>query len=222
MATTDQGRSERGNDDTIRIALIDDHRLLVDSLAAAIDAQDDLTVVGTAGSIAEALPLLSRTLPHVVLLDLRLDGDDAVGSIPSLAQASGGAKVVLLTATHDRRHAARAIEAGASGYLTKQQPLPELLAGIRSVWRGHATVDPSLLGGVLEQLSGTDPTRLTSRELEVLRMLHAGHPAERIARELHIAPNTVRNHVQRILTKLGASSRLEAVAIARRDGLITD
>jgi DNA-binding NarL/FixJ family response regulator len=222
MAPPDLGHGGDGTAEAIRLVLIDDHRLLLDSLATAIGGQDDLQVVGTAESVHAALPVLERTRPDIVLLDLRLAGDDAVASIPTVARAAGGAKVVLLTATHDRRHAARAIEAGAAGYLTKQQPLPELLAGIRSVWRGHATVDPSLLGGVLEQLSGSDPTRLTTRELEVLRMLHAGHPADRIARELHIAPNTVRNHVQRILTKLGATSRLEAVAIARRDGLIED
>jgi DNA-binding NarL/FixJ family response regulator len=209
-------------DAPIRLVLVDDHRLLIDSLASAIDAQADLEVVGSAATIVEAEAVIERTRPDIVLLDLRLEGDDSIVSIPRLSKLAGAPKIVLLTATHDRRHAARAIEAGASGYLTKQQPLPELLAGIRSVWRGHATVDPTLLGGVLEQLSGVDPTRLTQRELEVLRMLHAGHAAERIARDLHIAPNTVRNHVQRILTKLGATSRLEAVAIARRDGLLDD
>jgi DNA-binding NarL/FixJ family response regulator len=222
MTPPESGHRAGDVDGPVRLVLIDDHRLLLDSLATAIDAQDDLRVVGTAESLAQALPVLERTRPDIVLLDLRLAGDDSVASIPAVVRAAAGAKVVLLTATHDRRHAARAIEAGATGYLTKQQPLPELLAGIRSVWRGHAAVDPSLLGGVLEQLSGSDPTRLTARELQVLRMLHAGDPAERIARELHIAPNTVRNHVQRILTKLGATSRLEAVAIARRNGLIDD
>jgi DNA-binding NarL/FixJ family response regulator len=222
MAPPISGQDAPASPDAIRIVLVDDHRLLLDSLAAAIGAQDDLEVVGTAGTVDEAAVVIERSRPDIVLLDLRLDGDDAVASIPRLARLGGSPKIVLLTATHDRRHAARAIEAGAAGYLTKQQPLPELLAGIRAVWRGQATVDPSLLGGVLEQLSGSDPTRLTGRELEVLRMLHAGHAAERIARDLHIAPNTVRNHVQRILTKLGATSRLEAVAIARRDGLVED
>lgn len=222
MTPSEPRPPESGATTTIRLVLVDDHRLLIDSLVGAIQAHDDLEVVGTAGSIGEALGVVERCRPDVVLLDLRLDGDDAVSSIGRLVEAGGGSKVVLLTATHDRRHAARAIEAGASGYLTKQQPLPELLAGIRAVWRGQATVDPSLLGGILEQLSGGDPTRLTARELEVLRMLHAGHAAERIARQLHIAPNTVRNHVQRILTKLGATSRLEAVAIARRDGLLDE
>lgn len=222
MAPPESGLHGSADTVPIRIVLIDDHRLLLDSLAAAIDAQSDLEVVGSAGTIDDAVAVLERTRPDVVLLDLRLAGDDSIASIPRLAAVGGSPKIVLLTATHDRRHAARAIEAGAVGYLTKQQPLPELLAGIRTAWRGHATVDPSLLGGVLEQLSGSDPTRLTARELEVLRMLHAGHPADRIARDLHIAANTVRNHVQRILTKLGATSRLEAVAIARRDGLLED
>ncbi|MCB1001861.1 MAG: response regulator transcription factor [Acidimicrobiales bacterium] len=222
MTPSEPRPPESGTTTAIRLVLVDDHRLLIDSLVGAIQSHDDLEVVGTAGSIADALVVVERCRPDVVLLDLRLGGDDAVSSIGRLVEAGGGSKVVLLTATHDRRHAARAIEAGASGYLTKQQPLPELLAGIRAVWRGQATVDPSLLGGILEQLSGGDPTRLTARELEVLRMLHAGHAAERIARQLHIAPNTVRNHVQRILTKLGATSRLEAVAIARRDGLLDE
>ncbi len=205
---------------TIRVLLVDDHRVLLDSLASAIAAQDDLEVVGTAGTVADALASAQRTAPDVVLLDLRLDADDTVAAIPKLAGTRSSPKVVVLSASRDRRHAARAIEAGAAGYLTKQQPLHELLAGVRSVARGQAALDPSLLGGLLDQLSRPDPSALTARELEVLRRLSEGHDPHKIATELHIAPNTLRNHVQRILTKLGASSRLEAVAIARRDGLL--
>lgn len=204
----------------IRVLLVDDHRVLLDSLAAALGAQDDLDVVGAASTIDDAVALGAKTEPDLVLLDLRMDGDDAVASIPRFTALPSRPKVVLLSAAHDRRHAARAIEAGASGYLTKQQPLHELVTGIRSAARGHGAMDPSLLSGVLSQLSQHDPTRLTRKELEVLHLLAQGYDAAKIGKQLYIAQNTVRNHVQRILTKLGASSRLEAVAIARRDGLL--
>lgn len=206
----------------VRILLVDDHRVLLDSLASAIAGQTDLRVVGTAGTVADALASAHKLQPDVILLDLRLDADDSIDVIPKLAAVASRPRIVVLSASRDRRHAARAIEAGAAGYLTKQQPLHELLAGIRSVSRGQAALDPSMLGGLLSHLSRPDPTALTRRELEVLHRLHEGHDAGRIASEMHIAPNTLRNHVQRILTKLGASSRLEAVAIARRDGLLDD
>ena len=209
-----------GTEDAIRILLVDDHRVLLDSLAAAIGAQPDLDVVGMAATVDEALEIGRRAMPDIVLLDLRLEGDDTIVSIPRFAALASTPKVVLLSAAHDRRHAARAIEAGAAGYLTKQQPLHELLAGIRAVARGQAAMDPSLLSGVLTHLSQSDPTRLTRKELEVLHLLAQGLDAPKIGAQLFIAANTVRNHVQRILTKLGASSRLEAVAIARRDGIL--
>lgn len=208
--------------DEVRVLLVDDHRILLDSLASAIATQSDLHVVGTAGTITEALAAARKFEPHVILLDLRLEADDSIDAIPQLLALASHPKVVVLSASRDRRHAARAIEAGAAGYLTKQQPLHELLAGIRAVSRGQAALDPSMLGGLLSHLSRPDPTALTRRELEVLHRLHEGHDAGRIAAEMHIAPNTLRNHVQRILTKLGASSRLEAVAIGRRDGLLDD
>jgi len=207
-------------DDATRILLVDDHRVLLDSLAAAIGAQSDLTVVGMAATVREALEVGRKARPDIVLLDLRLEGDDTIASVPQFVALASRPKVVLLSAAHDRRHAARAIEAGASGYLTKQQPLHELLAGIRAVARGQAAMDPSLLSGVLTHLSQSDPTRLTRKELEVLHLLAQGLDASKIGAQLFIAANTVRNHVQCILTKLGASSRLEAVAIARRDGLL--
>ena len=207
-------------DHRVRILLIDDHRILLDSLAAAIGAQDDLVVVGTASTIAAGLAAAERHRPAIVLLDLRLDQDDSLDAIPRFTGLAHRPQVVVLSASRDRRHAARAVEAGAAGYLTKQQPLHELLAGIRAVSNGHASIDPTLLGGVLSQLSRPDPTSLTRRELEVLHRLAEGQDAGRIASEMHIAPNTLRNHVQRILNKLNASSRLEAVAIARRDGLL--
>lgn len=208
--------------DEVRILLVDDHRVLLDSLSIAIAGQADLHVVGTASTPADAVAAAAKLHPDVVLLDLRLDAADATDVIPKLLAAASRPKVVVLSASRDRRHAARAIEAGAAGYLTKHQPLHELLAGIRAVARGQAALDPSMLGGLLSHLSRPDPTALTRRELEVLHRLHEGHDAARIAAEMHIAPNTLRNHVQRILTKLGASSRLEAVAIARRDGLLDD
>lgn len=207
-------------DDRVRVLLIDDHRMLLDSLAAAIGSHDDIVVVGTAGTLSSGLAAAERHRPDIILLDLRLERDDSLEAIPRFTGLPHRPKVVVLSASRDRRQAARAIEAGASGYLTKQQPLHELLAGIRAVAHGHASIDPSLLGGVLSQLSRPDPTSLTRRELEVLHRLADGQDAGRIASEMHIAPNTLRNHVQRILNKLNASSRLEAVAIARREGLL--
>jgi DNA-binding NarL/FixJ family response regulator len=214
--------TEDGLHQPIRVLLIDDHRMLLDTLSTAIAAQDDLVVVGTASTVEDGLAAAKRLSPEVILLDLRLDEHDTVAFIPALTALRPTPKVVVLSAARDGRNATRAVEAGAAGYLTKQQPLHELLAGIRSVVRGHAALDPDLLGGVLNRLARPDPSELTRREIEVLHRLAKGHDASKIADEMHIARNTLRNHVQRILTKLGASSRLEAVAIARRDGLLTE
>ena len=108
--------------------LVDDHRLLVETLAGAMKDQDDLEVVGTASTATEALRAALDAAPDVVLLDLRLDNQDTVDLIPRLVSVPSRPKVVVLSAARDRRHAARALEAGAVGYLTKQQPLQELFA----------------------------------------------------------------------------------------------
>ncbi|MEZ5250730.1 MAG: response regulator transcription factor [Ilumatobacteraceae bacterium] len=222
MTPSEPRPPESGTTTAIRLVLVDDHRLLIDSLVGAIQSHDDLEVVGTAGSIADALVVVERCRPDVVLLDLRLGGDDAVSSIGRLVEAGGGSKVVLLTATHDRRHAARAIEAGASGYLTKQQPLPELLAGIRAVWRGQATVDPSLLGGILEHRAAAIPHGSLFAKLRrcaccTPAMPPSGSPASSTSH-----PTRCATTCSSILTCSARISRLSVVAIARRDGLLDE
>jgi len=207
---------------TVRLVLVDDHELLLDSLCQTLGAESDFVVVGSALTLEAGLATAARTEPDIVVLDLRLDDNDAVSSISHFAALPSRPKVVILSAAHDRRSATRALEAGAAGYLTKQQPLVELLAGLRGIARGRTVLDPSLLGGVLREYSDKDPTRPTAREHEVLLLLAQGFDAARIGEQLNIATNTVRNHIQRILTKLGATNRLEAVARARAAGILDE
>jgi len=202
------------------VFVVDDHRILVDTLVPALDAQEGVEVVGQAGDVATALAKLRGSPADVVLLDLRLEGQETVPDIASFAALPHPPAVVVLTGNGDRRSAARALEAGAAGYLVKDEPLDVVVQSVRAAARGETPISPTMLSGVLRELAGTGGGPLTSRELGVLRLLAEGKGVQEIADELIISFNTTRNHIQRILGKLGARSRLEAVVKARADGLI--
>lgn len=209
-----------GPEPSPRLLVVDDHVMFAEALADSLSRRGGFDVVGVATSVAAAVRLAERTQPGVVLLDLSLGGDDPYAAIPRLAGLPGHPQVVVLTASHDRRHAARAIAAGASGFLTKDLSLDALVEGIRAVASGRTAISPTMLGEVLRELSQVSHPLLTPRELEVLRLLAAGHAPAEMAPILGISTNTARNHVQRILTKTGSRNRLEAVARAREQGLL--
>jgi DNA-binding NarL/FixJ family response regulator len=204
-----------------RVAIVDDHLIVAEGLARIIAAEPDLEWVGIASTLAEALPLVERTSPDVVLMDFHLpDGDGSQGTRDVLALRPT-TKVMMLSGAHGDDLAARAIEAGCSGFLKKTRSASDIVTAIRAVARGELVVSAQELVGAIERFrSGAVAEGLTTREREVLRHLARGQSNEDIAKDLFVSLHTIRNHVQNILTKLNAHSKLSAVAIATRLGIL--
>lgn len=171
---------------------------------------------------AAALEAALTTNPDVVLMDYRLPDGDGVDAARKIKRDRPDTKVVMLTAVSDDTVLSQAIQAGCSGYLTKDHTVDELILAVRAAYNGEALISPAMLSRLLDRLSdrsrpGSD---LTARETEVLRLLADGRSNQAIAKALDIRLATVRNHVQRVIEKLHAHSKLEAVAVALRLGLI--
>ncbi|QKV80933.1 response regulator transcription factor [Amycolatopsis sp. Hca4] len=204
----------------VRVLLVEDHDMVAEALQLALDRADGITVVGRARSRAEAVADVLAHAPDVVLLDRRLADGDALGIVAQLG--AGGARVLVLTGDATPAIAVQVAKAGGAGLLLKSSQLGVLETAVRDVAAGGVVFDPDLLSDVFDRLTGrsTGGTALTARERETLDLLAEGATTEEIGRRLGVSRNTTRNHVQRVLEKLGARSKLEAVAVARREGLI--
>jgi DNA-binding NarL/FixJ family response regulator len=211
-----------GRVQAVRVVIVDDHAVFAEALSAALDAVDDLTTVGTAYSLAEAFALVEETNPDVAVVDYRLPDGRGSELITKLRDQGSDVRVVILTASADEVAFLDALDAGCAGYVTKDRPLVDVVDSVRAAAGGELAVSPTLLGRVLPQLRRDEAARstLTAREREILELVADGVPNKTIAVQLSLRLNTVRNHVQNVLTKLGAHSKLEAVAIATRSGLI--
>lgn len=196
--------------------------MVAEAIGLALDQADGITVVARAHSIAEARTQARRHRPDVVVLDRRLPDGDAIDAIADLNAA--GARVLVLTADANAVVATRIARAGGAGLVLKSSRLDELETVVRRLAAGEAAFSPGLLAEVLEQLTGRAAgpagNPLTARERQTLVLLAAGASTDEIGERLGVTRNTVRNHVQRVLDKLDARSKLEAVAIARREGLL--
>jgi DNA-binding NarL/FixJ family response regulator len=210
---------------TTSVALIDDHQTLLDLLSFAIEAEDDLAVVGTATTAAEGQRLVERTRPDVVLLDFVLPDRDGLAVAAVLARDHPGTRVVMLTAAQDADLITRAAAVGAAGFVMKSGSLVQVLNTIRSARKGSMIVDPVFLAMLgrpdRRPADGSPPgPMLTPRELDVVELLGRGKDARTIARELSISLNTCRGYVKNALAKLDSHSQLEAVVKARQLGLL--
>jgi DNA-binding NarL/FixJ family response regulator len=209
--------------ETIGVLLVDDHRMFGESLARLLADEPGIDVLAVATSGAEALKLASALRPKVVLLDQEMPDRDGISVAAELKSKDPDVMVVMLTSSTDDRVLLGAIEAGCSGFLTKDRAAAEVAETVRVAAAGEAVIAPAMLARLLPQLNrphqalGSD---LTEREIEVLRLMALGHANKTVARDLTLSVHTVRNHVQSILTKLGAHSKLEAVSIAVREKLI--
>ncbi|MFL6122092.1 response regulator [Actinophytocola sp.] len=202
-----------------RVVLVEDHDMVAEAMALAMQRADDIEIVARARSIATALTEVRKYSPDVVLLDRRLPDGDAIDAIGALSEL--GARVLMLTGEATSTVAARVAEAGGSGLVLKSAGLDELEDAVRRVADGEAVFGAEFLAGVLSRLTGrTRSATLTARERQTLGLLADGASTSQVAERLGVAVNTARNHVQRVLEKLGARSKLEAVAIARREGLL--
>jgi DNA-binding NarL/FixJ family response regulator len=208
--------------DAIRVLVVDDHGLVAETLKATLSEQEGITVVGLAHTGQEGIDLAMSLTPDVALVDFRLPDMSGADVIRALTQKVPGCRCVVLTGSGQDRALLDSLDAGAIGFLTKHQRFSEVVAAVRAAAIGEASVSPALLGRVLPVLrSGSDPGKLTPREREVLELMAAGRPNSEIAEALFVSINTVRNHVGNILAKLGARTRVEAVAIATREGVVT-
>jgi DNA-binding NarL/FixJ family response regulator len=207
----------------IRVLICDDHVVVAQALAMLLGARADIEVVGVAGSVAEVCQLASASSPDVILMDYALPDGDGVAATAAIKALQPEVKVVMLTAFLDEEVLVAAIEAGCSGYVTKYKGAEELVTAVRLAAEGEALVSADMLARLLPRLRRSHHGlgwNLTPRERQVLELLAEGDTKEVIASRLFVSTNTVRNHIQNILTKLGAHSRLEAVAAAAREGLL--
>jgi DNA-binding NarL/FixJ family response regulator len=204
------------------VVIVDDHSMVADGLAALIRECDDLDVRGTASSVASGIALVERTHPDVVLMDYHLPDGDGGAATAAIKTRWPETVVIMLTGSGAQEALAKAIEAGCSGFLVKEVSGLDLAAAIRAAVRGEIVIHATSLQGALPSLAHRPhPIHdLTIREIEILQRLGRGASTQQLTTELFLSVHTVRNHVQNIVTKLGAHSRLEAVAIALREGII--
>lgn len=198
----------------IRILIAEDQTMVLGALAALLDLETDLEVVGRARDGREALRLAAELDPDVVLTDIEMPSMTGLELAAELKRQGRRARVVILTTFARSGYLRRALEAGAVGYLLKDAPSERLAESIRRVHAGLRAVDPELAAAAWDE-----PDPLTDRERQVLRLAgEEGLSTARIAGEIHLAEGTVRNYLSEAISKLGAANRVEAARIARQKG----
>jgi DNA-binding NarL/FixJ family response regulator len=211
----------------IRVLVADDQEMVREGFSALLDAQPDITVVGSAGDGVAAVGEVRRLRPDVVLMDVRMPEMDGLTATRLLADDP--VKVLVLTTFDLDDYVYEALRAGASGFLLKHAPASELLAAVRVVARGEALLAPSVTKRLIEDFVKAQPVRvvkpaalgaLTERETEVLRLIAQGLSNTEIAAHLVLAEQTVKTHVSRVLMKLGLRDRAQAVIAAYESGLV--
>jgi DNA-binding NarL/FixJ family response regulator len=212
-----------GPNNKIRVLVTDDHAMFAQGVVRSLQEHDDIVVVGTAGSVEESVAAARMHKPDVVLMDYELPDGTGVDAAERIKTELPETKVVMVTSYTDETVLVRAIEAGCSGYVTKHKVIEEVVSAVRAAAAGEALISPAMLARLLPKLRPTKRgvgADLTSREIEVLTLLAEGLANQSIADKLVISVHTVRHHVQNIITKLQAHSKLEAVATAAREGII--
>lgn len=212
----------------IRILVVDDHPIVREGLAAVLEDQPDFTVVGAAGSIAEALAVAARTQPDVALTDLELGDEDGVTLVAQLAATHPALRAIAFTAYDTDERVLGAIRAGAKGYLMKGAPVEEIAAAVRTVFGGGSALAPRVAAKLVAAVSAPErhsdngrgaAEHLTEREREVLRLVAQGMANKQIAQALSIAERTVKFHLSSLFLKLGADNRAQLAALAVQRGL---
>jgi DNA-binding NarL/FixJ family response regulator len=205
---------------TTKIEIVDDHFLFADALGSVIRGLPEYEVAGIAQSGAQAISIARTAQPDIVLLDYHLPGYDAADLIPRLRQLSPGVRIVILTSDTTDATLSRGVRAGVEGYITKERALDDVLDALRTVAGGERYLSDEQVARTQALAAEGSGEALTERELGILRLVAQGKDSQAIADELTISANTVRTHLQNIFSKLGAHSKLEAVATATARGLL--
>jgi two-component system response regulator DevR len=207
----------------IRVLIIDDHSMFADSLARLLSDDDDITIVGIARDGTEGVHFAVELEPDVALIDYRLPDRDGVAVAGEIRRLAPGVRLVMLTGATNDRVLLAAVEAGCSGLLTKDRAAAEVTEAVRRAASGASLIAPGDLARLFATVGGawhSIGSDLTDREREIFSLLARGRTNPAIAIELHLSIHTIRNYVQTILTKLGAHTKLEAVATGIREGVI--
>lgn len=215
----------------IRIVLVDDQAMVRAGFRMILESEPDITVVGEADDGAEAIEVVARSAPDVVLMDVRMPRMDGIEATRRITAATGGARILILTTFDLEDHVYAALRAGASGFLLKDAPAQQLIDAVRVIAAGDALLAPSVTRLLIEEVSrrpAVDPLTvapgiadLTEREAEVLRLIARGLSNAEIAHELYLGEATVKTHVGRVLTKLDLRDRVQAVVVAYESGVVT-
>jgi DNA-binding NarL/FixJ family response regulator len=211
--------SPRAGGSVITVLIADDHPVVRQGIAVLLSVQEDIEVTGEAADGEAALQLAGTLQPDVLLLDLKLPVLDGVGVLEGLAARSAATRALVLTSAADKAQVARAMQAGAAGFLYKDVDPDALVRAIRSVHDGHtllAATAAELLTGGPQGPDGRGIGALTSREREVLSLLADGRSNREIARALGVSEKTVKSHVSSVLAKLGVADRTQAAVLAVR------
>ena len=203
-----------------KVLLVDDHPVVREGLRGMIDAEADLTVVGEAGSGAEAIVMAESLQPDVILMDLRMPDVDGVTATERILALLPGTRIVVVTTYESDTDILRAVEAGAAGYLLKDASRAELAEAVRDAARGKTVLAPTVADRLVRFVRQPSSVALSTREIEVLGLVSTGKTNAEIGRELHISEATVKTHLLRTFNKLGVSDRTAAVTTAMSMGLL--
>ena len=228
MVDLEQGPKAGG--EPIRVAVVDDQELFRRGLTMLLGVEDDIEVVGEAGDGVAATELAASAVPDVILMDVRMPKRSGIEACVAIKEVAPTARIIMLTVSDEEADLYDAVKNGASGYLLKDSSIDEVAQAVRLVADGQSLISPSMASKLLTEFVALEkrvnekhqypsPT-LTSRELEVLKLVAKGMSNREIADDLYISENTVKNHVRNILEKLHLHSRMEAVIYAVRERLL--
>ncbi len=201
----------------ITVLVVDDHPMIRDGIAGAVNGEPDMTLVGEATNGQEAIDAFRLHRPDITLMDLQMPGVGGTEALQSIRSEFTTARIIVLTTYGGDAQAVRALRAGAQGYLLKSMLRKDLLHTIRLVHSGKRCIPPEIAERIAEHF---DQDALTAREIDVLRLVANGHSNKITAQRLSISEDTVKNHMSNILSKLTANDRTHAVTIAIRRGFL--
>jgi DNA-binding NarL/FixJ family response regulator len=223
---------DQGRPAPVRVLVVDDQRLIRDGVASLLAIQPGIMVVGTAADGRLAVDAARTLAPDVILMDVRMPNMDGVEAVAILRHQAPGCRVIMLTTFDDEEYVIEALRAGATGYLLKDLPAAELASAVRLAHAGVSQLDSSVAQRLAAALPGPRPSTLdspaaaqpddtlTARELDVLRLVATGSTNREIATRLFLSEGTVKNHISRILGRLGLRDRTHAAIYARDNNLI--